>query len=356
MLVELVDLYTSEVLGSLTNYYHYFETGTVEGNAYLNGRPHDINIPLSQDSKYVLSIDIGTESLGFTIGDVLQNKPIYVGSFMRGDSSLPYTVFINEFTLFLNYFLDRVNANKKVLAYLKIESPFYNPYAGKLSYQRLKSIFDQIKNTCQYKGVYCYPCPPATWQSFYLGRVKEKYGIKLNKSNKKYIKMVGMDAHPSLVALKKQDGFDALGLYYHFMAVDYNDSGLIHVTPSLERSLKKINYTVYPYKEVGTQKILSAQDYLNKTLEHQTNLLNSNILNGQGTNNNNLNPQLVAFEFCQNLSIEDNIRALINFGDNVYYTVISPTVSVIKDLYKIKTDIPQLTSKTKLLIVGYRCL
>lgn len=302
--------------------------------------------------EFALVVDPSSTSAGVCIMDCTERKPRWMINFTRGIEEMnDSSSMIDHFKEWLNFTLSVFKTEKvgKITAVV-CELPFIQP--GKQeSGAVLKRTFNDIKSISKAHGIRFISKPIQTWKSFYLEPVKHKYGIaKLNDSNKEYIRRRGEDRYPGLVLLRGQkgskdikktdgqDAFDALGIAECFLANDYNASGKLRISPGT-KSYKSIQIEIKPAITNPTAKQLGMDEMLKNLLDYHASL--------------GKDRKLVEFEFCNKMSVEDNIKTCVEINEHdLYYSVVPISKEIMKDLYRYGSSLPKISSRTKVVVIG----
>ena len=168
--------------------------------------PHKIDFPIGEDN-FLLTIDNGTNSLGFSLSSLRTQTLYYAGNFIRdyGTSN----DFINEFIIFLRHLLRTLNKIK----FAFVESPYLRESAKNNSYATLRNSFNTIKQTILETGnCHFFAENPSSWMSSFL-----EPSDKVYKENKRNImnKVRGLYNLP-FYKFKKGDVYDAIGIKENF--------------------------------------------------------------------------------------------------------------------------------------------
>lgn len=344
-------------------------------------------LPLDSSKQYSISIDGSTSSSGLVVSDLEHRFPLYLMNVIRdSNEELTYMEYTDSFIRLLESILKRKTVDgKNQIKYMEIESPFYNPKAGKESYQTLKSQFDRVvKLASTTYGVITYSTPPQAWKSWYLAPVKEKWGLKFNKSNKEEIRRYGVQYLESFDHVKnsadmkknldratvgsfvssgktyggfsKGDVWDALGIDRFFFGnkfIESEDTGetIINVGKEMAKTRKGVISHVFFCKEDDMDEIDSTINCVVKAYQA--------YLEDKGIKKELKDIPLYKFIYCQDISLNDNIRVLRNqISLGVFYTVTPININMMPDLYcsdMFKDGKPKATLRpsSKVLVVGY---
>ncbi len=302
--------------------------------------------------EYAIVIDPSSTSAGVCIMDCIERKPRWLLNFTRGlEEANDSSSMIDHFKEWLNFTLSVFKSDRygKIVAVV-CELPVILP--GKQeSGAVLKRILNDIKSISKAHGIRFISKPIQTWKSFYLEPVRYQYGIaKLNDSNKEYVRRRGEDRYPGLNLLKGQkakgnlkktdgqDAFDALGIAECYLANDYNTSGKLRISPGT-KSYKSIKVEIHPAITNPTAKQIGMDEMLKNLLDFHSSL--------------GKDRKIVEFEFCNKMSIEDNIKTCVEINEHdLYYSVIPISKEIMKDLYRYGVSLPRISTRTKVVVVG----
>lgn len=312
------------------------------------GIPSPATIEITQDmdisglnltlngNKYAIAVDPSTSSSGIIVGNVETKYPEYMIALKRDRKSgkeNDHTVY-NQLTY--NVFDKWVNDNKNKIIAIKIEQPYKDPKQTYENYAKQMASFHVYTSIAKKHGINCITVTAPKWRSYFLADYKTQLGLDLRKSNKKEVHMVASSMQIELQLLP-DDCTDAYGIWKHYLAVDYNDSGILMAPgDNYRENTHKVFWVVSSQENV----IGYLETYL-KSIQKYT-------------------PTAIRQEFIYNpkLSLENNIRAFTSSTTdqkyNLYYCQIYPTIGIIREITKFRPYIGRIHANTPLYVIGYR--
>ena len=308
--------------------------------------PADINITADMDisqvqltlagNKYAIAVDPSTSSSGIIVGNVETKMPEYMIAFQRDRKSGKENDHTVYNTICYNLFNQWVEVNKDKIVAIKVEQPYKDPKQTYEDYAKQMASFHTYTSIAKRHGINCIVVTAPKWRSHFLADYKAQLGLDLRKKNKKEVHMIASSMQIEL-QLMPEDATDAYGIWSHYLAVDYSDSGIIMAPGDNYRENTHHIFWVISSQENVVGYIDS---YMNQ-IQWKT-------------------PTAIRQEFIYNpkLSLENNIRAFTSSTTeqkyNLYYARIYPTIGIIRELMKFKEYIGRIHTNTPLYIIGYR--
>lgn len=288
-------------------------------------------INLLEKVEYVIAVDPSTSATAMTIGNLVNDKAdIFIE--LKRDIEFDDTEFNSEiYDLMSNFF----RANLKSIKAVIVEKPFRHHQTTHSKFAKQRANFNLWKSMTSRFGLEFITCQPQSWR----GTFTRKYGHLITVDKRKIPKTLIRSLYASNECIDllqmSTDVSDSYGIFKYYLE---KYKGEIKAAPEMEREYShKITFTVVELKDLQA----SVQMYINN----------------QKHSGRTVKP--VNFEFCDELSLEDNIRCfttdLTDKRFNIFVTTFFPSINNIRFLYKYRMNLPKkVTKETQLILLGYR--
>lgn len=292
---------------------------------------HCLDLTLNPNTQYAMGVDPSTSATGIVIGNLVDySADMFI--LLTRNHEQDDTEFTRNVYTFIENIFSKLGSQ---IQGLQIEQPFRHAQTTDAKFAKQMANFKIWISAAERFDIDYYKVVPQSWR----GTFTKAYGhlIKgdLRKISKKQIQAVyGRRECPDLLMLPC-DISDAYGIYKHFLAVNLD---AYSASKEKEREYQHdILYVITEQKHVE----YFIQNYLDKQRLK------------------NPNAKMVAFNYCQQLSPEDNIRCFTSVKKsskyNVFASAIYPNIAMMKNLYNFKATLPEkLTATTQLFLIGFR--
>lgn len=292
---------------------------------------HCLDIGLYPNTQYAIGIDPSTTSTGIVIGNLVDFQADYLILLTR-NHELDDSEFNRNIYTFAENLFSKLHTQ---IQGVQLEQPFRHKQTTLDKFAKQMANFKTWVSVVERFDIDLFKVVPNSWRGTFTRTYGHLLKGDLRKITKKQIQSVYI-AHECRDLLNLPcDISDAYGIYKHFLAVN-----LDAYTASKEKEREYQHDIIYVITE---QKHVEAfvQEYLDKQ-RHK-----------------NPNAKMVAFNYCQQLSPEDNIRCFTSAKKsskyNVFASSVYPNISMMKHLYRFKATLPEsLTPTTQLYLIGFR--
>lgn len=309
----------------------------IGGASILEGSqkvPPDFKLSLNGleniDYKFVIAIDPGTTCTGIVVGNNKIKDSINFGLLIERDSDLDISP--DEFTEKVLYFLKNFIPSDKIETVL-IESQYTGQY--KASSRVLTQYAKRLESFYKKSGLRVISIAPNSWKKYLLEDYRGT-GVDLRKSNKDLVKKEALSKFPFLIALKKQDICDAVGILNHYYTETFTGSSKII-------KVSKSSAANFRHEIQGWLKPIYSVEEFNENIERLKEL-----------SGNELVRKIQQFELNDNISVWRNIRELTSNSNDIFYSITTPTMQNLNAIIDYKHNFKILTKDTNILVVGYR--
>lgn len=295
---------------------------------YLTDFPRELRL----DDEMVMSIDPGTDKLGYSIGYLNKKEPIFIGVLRRCKNHAnetdtdQYTVKLVEVVMNM---VESFNIKELI-----IEDQYLIP-KYKTAYRRLTTLKDTIIGRCGLLGIKVIQVKPQEWKSIFLQDYKDKYKLNMAASNKEWIQRKTRDLYMSAINLSEEDGSDAFGmLYFYYDRFFKEDEGVYVIKPGLQKEWShNIKYTIgkASIKDFGS--VLKMAEGIK-------------IVHNRDT--------VRIVELDRSMDLEENIRSITSISNDICLAMTPPFQKIMPDLMKERDKIGKIDSDSNLYIIFFR--
>lgn len=284
------------------------------------------------DIQTVMSIDPGTNALGFSIGRLDSKIPLFMGVINRntlhkGEGNTDqYTVKLVEVVMKI---VDNFSVESLI-----IEDQFLIP-KFKTSFQRLTTLKDTILGRCGLRDIKTYTVKPQEWKSIFLNDIKEKYNIKMSESNKEYVQLKVRQMFMSAINITEKDATDSFGMlyfYYHRYMVD--EDAPIQIDQGMPKEWSHL-------LTIGCGKVVD---------DNYKDAFELADLTKKAKARNSVKMVILN----ESMSLEENMRSMTSESNDIFILFTKPNRRIMPFLLKNKDKIGTITKNSEIYIIFYR--
>ena len=276
------------------------------------------------DMPLVMAIDPGSLSMGLVIASMENGSVYYIANYKRNSTDSDRAeIFTHRVNTLLTRLLDVLNIKVVVL-----ENQFIK---FKTSNRVLMSFSDSIKTLIINRGIQLIHVYPKEWQPLFLEEYAKFQGLNLNKIDKGIIHRRASELLPVFHTFGQTDASDAYGLLYYYFTLCKISDNLTKVNERMKVSYKH-SFTKYSGYFGDGSKANEMITELRKALCRSTHMI----------------------ELTEELSIEENIRALTGLSNKIFFSVIKPTLRFMEEFYRLADGTMQINENTLLYLIFFR--
>ena len=308
----------------------------IRGNIHMYNY-HDDNIgnrfpfQLQEDVTYAIGVDPSTTTTAIVIGNMVDKKADVLIELTR-DIEIDDTEFNKAVYTIVSNFMEEWGSQIEAVT---VEKPFKHKYTTNVKFSKQRANFNMWESLCSKNEIDFYDVSPQSWRGSFTRKYSNRIRGDKRKVSKATIKSIYGGQECLDLLQFSTDTSDAYGIYQYYLE---KYAGGYKAAVELEREYR--HDIIYNIVDISL-----LEEFTDRYVKVQ-----------QSKGHKSLP---TVFEYCDDLSPEDNIRCFTSVRTskryNVYCTAFFPSIGNIRFLYRYRRNIPKLLDKnTQLCLIGYR--